>query len=334
MTESEIMTAIGPDFQFDEERPSLAKGKKSFIKKLSERREAFRFNMRGIQTNNLDQDEQHESSRPASSPSTQKDFFKLPPVNWSKSERSRNDFAVRYDDVANSQLPTPMLSPSSTQCEFEPRQPSIAQMDRQMIRDFVSSEATSTQRVHSSHSLPSIDSPCPSPLYSPKSFRVKHRSRSLPSQMTDEEMDAWLEKPEDADAHRQRKLSSAASSRRGSAATRTTTSGVKEAHRKHSIPRKQISSPRASPSNLAIVEAAKEEPEASHASEDAELPPPQVASTELNQNGITFFSLPDEVLLEITRRLDMKSVALCRASSKKIYDTVPAPLRPLVLKKT
>jgi len=304
MTDTEIMAAIGAEFQFDE-RPAMTKAKKSFLQKWNETHEAFK---RSMQINSI---QPEEPLRASSSSSATKDFFKLSPTPWTKTERT---LSVRYDDIASDIQPSPTSttspSPSTTSLPTSPDQRSIAFMDQQWIRDFVPSEAP-TRRLQTSASMGSLRSP------TAQTIRVFRRARSMPHQMSDEDMDAWLEKPEDAEVHRLRTLSeriltsSVPGSKRGSVASFE----QKRRHRKHVI----SLSPRAFSKERSTIPSVEEEPEMLHLSE---------------RTGISFTSLPDEVFLEVARHLDRKSVAQFRATSKRICDTVPAPLMPLAPKKT
>jgi hypothetical protein len=344
MTDIEIMSAIGADFEFGDEQPAVTKTKKSFLQKLTERHGALKLHMRSVRGDDLDQDEQRQPSRTSSSSSAQKDFFKMAPVVWTtKSDRTKNDFAMRYDDIADDSQPSPIIvqSPSSTPVEFTSGtcdQWNLAQTDRQFIREFISSEITTMPRLHSSHSTTSISSSCGSPrTSSSRSSPIFVRSRSLPSEMSDEQMDAWLEEPEDAEVHRHRKDSansmlsnpSPTMSERYTRRRKETAKAMWNSQHPVVFRKNELFSN--------YRNASWEVPRlvgASPASVSKEATPTQEASDTASEDCLTFSSMPVEVVLEVSRHLDMKSAASCRSTCKKLYDTVPAPLRPLALKKT
>lgn len=329
MSDTEIMSAIGADYQHDDERPALTKEKKSFLQKWNDTHEALKIHMRSLQTTNIQPEEQQGPSRTSSSSSASKDFFKMSPTTR-KAERTIS--AVRYDDIASDIRPSPtsVIPPPTAQCGLGLKssgQSSIADMDREWIRDFVPSDAP-THRLHSLHTSASMGSLRPSPTHSTENFRVFRRSRSLPHQMSDEEMDAWLETPEDAEVHRLRTLSeriltsSVPASKRGSVASFE----QKQRHRKHVITRKQVPSPRALSKEQSTIMPVEEEPEVPDISAEDVVPP--LMDGALSKNAVCFASLPNEVLLEIARNLDTKSVMHFRATSKSICDTIVAPLAP------
>jgi hypothetical protein len=202
MSDTEIMAAIGWDAQFEEEQPTM-KSKKSFIQKLTERHEALKLHIRSPKVDDLDTEDQRAPSRGSSSSSAQKDFFKLPPTVWPT--KPAPPIAMRYDDIADSALPSPVFvnSPVTTPTESSPTLPdqkTFARIRRQDRRESSVMEFGATHRLYTSHSISSFGSPRTSIRFEPP----KPRSRSLPSEMSEEQMDAWLDAPEDAELHRLR----------------------------------------------------------------------------------------------------------------------------------
>lgn len=328
------MAAIGMEHQqhlqaMDEERPPMMKSKKSFMQKLTERHEALKLQMQ-MRSPKLDEEESGAPSRTSSSSSAHKDFFKI--ATTTKSERP---IAMRYDDIADDAQPTPVFvkTPVTPSSESESRDQAqeqkdvVARTQRQCRRESAVMEMNATHRLYTSYSMSSMGSSCTSPRTAIKfAPPLKARSRSLPSQMTDEQMDAWLDMPEDAEAHRQRKISAAS-------APAVRRKPVARASRSATSP---VVFKRDDPFSYDISEA-RREIERMFASDVAatidESPEPQTADR-TEENGVVFDSLPMEVILAVARHLDTKSKLQCRQTCKKLYETMPAPLQPLATKKT
>jgi hypothetical protein len=304
--------AIGADARLGVEAPVTTK--KSFMQKFTETHEALKLQIRSIQSSNLDHDERQESPRTSASSSANKDLLKLSPVNWTKSDRTRNDFAVRYDDVANDNQPLPMTVQTLPEVQCGPK---LTQAQG-WARGFTLSEAVASNRQLGS-----------------RGFELVGRSRSLPNTMSEEEMDAWLDHPEDAEVHRHRKLSAVKFARGQSSTLRAPSFDDQEkGKRNHNLARKQNASPRISSDQQTAGPKTMGKPDTPRPTAETRAVLLQGLDTTLRKSPIRFSSFPDEVLLEISRHLDMKSVAQFKASSRKTYDTVPAPLRPLAVKKT
>jgi hypothetical protein len=326
MSDTEIMTAIGWDTQFEEEPPTMIKSKKSFIQKLTERHEALKLHIRSPKLDDLDQDDQRAPSRGSSSSSVQKDFFKILPAVWStKSERP---IAMRYDDIADDSQPSPVFvkspvtTPTELDCKIE-EQKTFARIRRHDRRESSVMEMNATHRLYTSHSIASLGSACASPRTSIKFSPPKARSRSLPSQMSDEQIDAWLDSPEDAELHRQRKLAQSESLYNSS--TRFT-------QRRKPVP-VAIQSP---------VVFRRDNPFVCDRGA-AEARPLMVSPTSSSINValagqhlrcMSLATMPVEVVLGIARYLDSESVLAWRQTCKKFSGTLPAPLKPLTLNKT
>ncbi|KAH7397047.1 hypothetical protein DE146DRAFT_63393 [Phaeosphaeria sp. MPI-PUGE-AT-0046c] len=337
MSDMEVMAAIGMEHQqhlMDDEGPPIMKSKKSFMQKLTERHEALKLQMRSPK---LDDDDQSVApSRTSSSSSAHKDFFK---IATTKSERP---IAMRYDDIADDAQPTPVFvkSPVTPSSELESREKAqeqkdvVARTQRQCRRESSVMEMNATHRLYTSYSMSSMGSSCTSPRTAIKfAPPLKARSRSLPSQMTDEQMDAWLDMPEDAEAHRQRKDSVA--------------SAQAEYNKRNMLRRKPVARARGSATSPVLFK--RDNPFSYDSSEarreiermfalDTEAKIDESAEHQTlettKKDAVTFSSLPVEVILEVTRLLDVQSTVRCRQACKKLYETMPAPLQPLASKKT
>jgi hypothetical protein len=325
MTDTEIMSAIGMDNLVDDERPPMTKSKRSFMQKLTERHEALKLHMRSPKLDEFEHDDQHNSSRTSSSSSAHKDFFKIAPAAWTaKQERP---IAMRYDDIADDSQPSPVFvkSPVLPSHEFQvesQEQKKMARTARQNRRESSVMEMGATHRLYTSRSTTSLYASCSSPRTATKFSPLKIRARSLPSEMTDEQMDAWLDMPEDAEAHRQR---TRAASRARSDYSPTSSQRYWQRREQAARAMKLSTSPVifrkplfASPSMSAIS-----------------LSIPEQDILELDEDeGLTFASLPVEVIHEIVRHLDAKSTARCRQTCKKMYESLPVPVQPLAPNKT
>ncbi|KAF2025901.1 hypothetical protein EK21DRAFT_116353 [Setomelanomma holmii] len=313
MTDIEIMAAIGMEFEFYDERPAMPKVKKSFLQKLTERNGALKLHMRSSRGGDR-HDEPRTASRTSSSSSASKDFFKM-----SRSDRTQNDFALRYDDLEGAGVVSPPTSePHAPVRQASNEAISLAQPDRKVSQDARMKDLPSLPRLLSSHSATSANSPCTSPLapppFSPWISHTVRRARSIPNEMSDEEMDEWLEKPEDAEVHRERKLSEAS------------------AKSNASLEKERKTSSFLSDWSLSSDDGPKDHRESWVYSEFL-TPAFQMARAAPNGRHLDVSAIPDEVLLEIARRLDMESVVNCRGTCRKLYHTVPAPQRPLAAKK-
>ncbi|KAF1911506.1 hypothetical protein BDU57DRAFT_461629, partial [Ampelomyces quisqualis] len=324
-SDMEIMAAIGMGNLLEDERPAMTKSKRTFMQKFTERHEALKLHIRSPKLDEADHDEQPNSSRTSSSSSTHKDFFKIAPSAWTaKPERP---IAMRYDDIADDTQPSPVYVnlPVLPSLEFHTEsqeQKNMARVARQNRRESSVMEMNATHRLYTSHSTTSTNSSCSSPRTATRFIPPNPRLRSLPSQMSDEQMDAWLDMPEDAEAHRQRKqfATSARSDyppttskrylQRGEQAARA----LKVSTSPVIFRKPMFASPATSAINISIPE--------------QEIP-------ELDEEeGLTFAALPVEVVLRIVRHLDTKSTARCRQSCRMLHAALPAPVQPLSASKT
>jgi hypothetical protein len=292
MTDCEIMPAVGDHFVSEQHRPTLFKSKRSFLQKLTERHDALMLHMRISKSEESDLDDQLAPSRTSSASSSQKDFFKLSPVTWpSKSSVSaKTDFAMRYDDSAiDTSLPSPIMlrSPLST-CDFD-------QWTVPSLNDI--------PRLHSSHSTTSSASSCVSPR-TPSSLSPI-RTRSIPSQMSDAQIDAWLEDPEDADAHRKRKSCMPA--------TYSPVLSERTACRRKDVARTMCTSQSAAESKPFSDPFARSRR--------------RMASViGVESVGVTMAGMPMEVLLGIAKHLDAGDVRAARGTCRRLYVAVPEPV--------
>ncbi|EAT86438.1 hypothetical protein HBH56_030380 [Parastagonospora nodorum] len=335
MSDAEIMAAIGMDHQLWEDRPTMPKTKKSFMQKLTERHEALKFQLRSPKLDEVSHDEERAPSRSSTSSSSHKDFFKLAPVTWTpKTDRIKSEFAILYDDIAGDNNPSPSFvqSPLSTPTENDSRahDQDIARTRRKVNREASASDLFATRPLHSSYSTMSMNS---SRLSTPTTTRpssLQTRARSLPSEMSDEQMDAWLEQPEDAEVHRRRKHSASSAL---SDHSPTMSQRYVQRRKMTSKAMESSTSPVFHKPNAFLCERDLLQKEFEHmlATASASSTSTPVVQEERN---LTLTDMPVEILLEVARYLDTQSAARCRQTCRKFCDTVPAPSKPLSLQKT
>lgn len=320
------------------ERPTV-KPKLSFFQRLNERHETLLSSMRlkvgDVGTHPADR--QQESSGTFSP--TFKAFSKtfLLPSNIAL-DRSRHEYALRYDDIENGVQPSASNSqPTSTTRTYgDMAIPYRRDVGRKHVKQPKQKEQNLFWRPNTWHRYSSMD---PSSLL-PTSPTAR-RPGTSPSEMSDEELDEWLEKPEDAEMHRGRKTS-----------TTTTSSEVafgqqewnqnqanKEGNDIELVVSKKRDWP-LDPYSQSWLVGAEEEEEAIEGLEEFQLNAEietmqtQAVYTTGPDHKATFSAMPDEIILEIARHLDMRSVAILRLGCTKLFHSIPAPLRPLALKKT
>lgn len=332
----EIMAAIEVEHQQhlaeDKEKPlpplPTMKSKKSFMQKLMEGHEALKLQMRSPR---LDVEEDARApSRASSSSSAHKDFFKI--ATAAKSERP---IAMRYDDISDSAAPTPVFvaSPVTPSSEFsstsstqeQKEKDVLACTQRQCRRESSVMEMNATHRLYTSHSMTSMGSTATSPRTAVRfAPPLKARSRSLPSQMTDEQMDAWLDMPEDADAHRLRKASEA--------------SARAEYNKRNAsiVKRKPVARHDSAVGSPVVF---KRDDPFCYDAEEARREIDKMFALDAEETSdakevVTLSSLPLEVVLQVTRLLDVKDAMSCRLTCKKMHENMLAPQQPSVAKKT
>jgi len=312
----------------------MPKTKKSFMQKLTERHEALKLQLRSPKLDDVSHDEERAPSRSSTS-SSHKDFFKLAPVAWTpKTDRIKSEFAILYDDIAGDNYPSPSFvqSPLSTPTESDSRthDQDMARIRRKVNREASASDLFTTRPLHSSYRTVSMNS---SRLSSPTTTRppsVQTRARSLPSEMSDEQMDAWLEQPEDAEVHRRRKhsASSALSDYSPTMSQRYVQRRKMTSKAKETSTSPVSQKPCTFPCESDLLQKEFEQLLAAAGASATSTP---VVHEERN---LTLTDMPVEIVLEVARHLDTQSAARCRQTCRKFSDTVPAPSRPLSLHKT
>lgn len=339
MSDIEIMAAIGTDHQLDEDLPTMTKSKKSFMQKLTERHDAIKLHMRSPKVEEIEQDDPRAPSRTSSSSSAHKDFFKLAPVAWTtKSDRIKGEFAILYDNIADHTQPSPLFvqSPSSAPNEFVSKTHEHdfnVRTQRQLNREASASDIVATHSLHNLDSTMSMSSTRTSTPIASRPSLLKDRTGSLPSEMSDEQMDAWLEKPEDAEVHRQRNRKHSASSALSEYSPNMSTRYTQRRKMTTKAMEKSTSPVVSQKDSGFIYERSVLQ------KEFEELLASMISTTGTSTLGqqpkptnLTLSAMPVEIMLEVTRHLDTQSVAHCRQTCKKMQDSVPAPLKPLAKK--
>jgi hypothetical protein len=252
-------------------------------------------------------------------------------------ERPIIEYAFRYDDLEDNDAPSPTtIRPMYQNIDFVTHDRQIPPRSEARSR-----QKRWSQRLRNSNSFPSVGPFSPS--FSHLTF---NRPRTAPSEMSDEQLDEWLERPEDADLHRERKFSASSMSSTTYSSERDWSPGggsrIEEENEEHLSPLDMAwPSP---PSSMGWYPGDEVEDEDEIEDEDdlcgsvesitpLAMIPSQSSVFTTPRLSPSLDTIPDEVLLEVARHLDMKSVALLRMGCTKLYDTIPAPLRPLAMKK-
>jgi hypothetical protein len=204
---------------------------------------------------------------------------------------------MRYDDCAiDTTLPSPIMVHSPLDLDSSQLdQWNIAQADRHLF-------TSSPPRLHSSHSTISTASSCASPR-TPTSLSPI-RTRSIPCEMSDAQIDAWLDAPEDADAHRKRK----------SLSMYSPVLSERSARRRKDVARAMVNSQNSTASKVFSDPFARSRRR--EASVIAEV-----------SRGVTMAGIPDEVLRGIAGFLDEAETRAVRGTCRRLYVAVPEPER-------
>jgi hypothetical protein len=307
----------------------------SFFQKLNERHETLLSSMRskagGLETHSVDRQHEHPAMLSSTLKAFSKNFFSSSDLALN---RSRHNYALRYDDTENNDQPSPSTSRpiSITRTYSDKAIPYSQDVGRRGVNH---SELSSFWRLGTWHRyssmIPSSLSPC---------FTPARRPGTSPSDMSDEELEEWLEKPEDAEIHRGRKTSASVASLEAVFGQQcwANNKDFEEGNdmeltvaEKCNLPLDPYSRNRFNGADE--VEDTKGK-EYFQSSAEIETMHSQLLFTIEPRYKANFLIMPDEIILEIARHLDMRSVAILRLGCTKFFDTIPSPLRPLALKKT
>lgn len=193
---------------YDDLRPHVLRPKKSFLQRLNNTPDQLISRIRSLKADDssslLRQSYHYDRSRAVSTVSTVSVMSSVDP------ERDYFPDAAKHVDV-NAERPAScaVLSPptSPTETSFFPIQQFLSPMDRKTSREFVQGMQTYVHWKQATYQSTLGQGPMSSPPQTPQSSFSWSSSRSTRSDMSDEDMDDWLDNPMDADVHRFRKLS-------------------------------------------------------------------------------------------------------------------------------
>ncbi|KAF1845204.1 uncharacterized protein K460DRAFT_366089 [Cucurbitaria berberidis CBS 394.84] len=202
------MLTNSTEFRYIDEHTSGPKPKRSFLEKLNVRHGSLSLHIRSKKSEPMmrEHGQQYDHSRTPSSSGEE-----VSPTT--QTNHNPFDFESRYYDVKAELCRTDVnLSPILRQdgAFGIPLQHATAQNDWEGTSDFHSIQGLLRRPA-------SQDSTSAKPTYMPLPVSRKSSSRGASSEMSDEQIEDWLERPEDAEVHRYRKMwEDSASSRGGS----------------------------------------------------------------------------------------------------------------------
>jgi hypothetical protein len=188
---------------YDDLRPHVLRPKKSFLQRLNNTPDQLKSRMRSLKADDSTSllRQSYDRSRAVSSVSImssiepERDYF--PDVT--------KHTEINMDRPASCAVLSPPTSP--TEGSFFPIQQFLSPMDRKTSKQFVQGMQTYVHWKQATYESTLSQGPLNSPPQTPQSSFSWSSSRSSKSEMSDEEMDDWLDNPMDADVHRFRKLS-------------------------------------------------------------------------------------------------------------------------------
>ncbi|CAI9629060.1 hypothetical protein GT037_001602 [Alternaria burnsii] len=192
-----MTTTIG--MSYEDLRPQAVRPKKSFFQRLNDTHDQLISHMRSLKEDPVLSVKQGERTRASSTTS----LTSTPESDRENSQDATRTTEIDNDDRISSGFLSPPLSP--VEGSFFPIQQFLLPRDRKPSKEFIQGmqgyvhwkQAT----YESTLSLPISPPGTPQTSYSWSS------SRSTKSEMSDEQMDDWLDRPMDAEVHRYRKVS-------------------------------------------------------------------------------------------------------------------------------
>jgi hypothetical protein len=188
---------------YDDLRPHVLRPKKSFLQRFNHSPDHLISRMRSLKADDSASLLRQSSDRLRaastvsiiSTPELERDYFP--------------DVTKHTEITADRPMSAAVLSPptSPTQGSFFPIHQFLAPMDRKTSKEFVQGMQTYVHWKQATYESTLSQASSGSPPQTPQSSFSWSSSRSTRSDMSDEEMDDWLDKPMDADVHRFRKLS-------------------------------------------------------------------------------------------------------------------------------
>jgi hypothetical protein len=317
-----MTTTIG--MSYEDLRPHLVRPKKSFFQRLNDTHDQLVSHMRSLKEDPvLSVKQSAERTRASSTTSL---------TSTPESDRETSQDAIRcteadYEDRISSGFLSPPLSP--VEGSFFPIQQFLLPRDRKPSKEFIQGMQGYVHWKQATYES-TLNLPI-SPPQTPQSSFSWSSSRSTKSEMSDEQMDDWLDRPMDAEVHRYRKVS--ASWLEGS-----TDSGEdeKKIHVIQEHPDEDDSAAREERQHISAMwretwcmQDSREgslvgEQDSEDAPEATEAPSPK--QNEARNTQSMLLSLPDELLRSIALHVPSENAKPSRLSCAKFSELVLAPL--------
>ncbi|KAG9193781.1 hypothetical protein G6011_03816 [Alternaria panax] len=315
-----MTTTIG--MSYEDLRPQLVRPKKSFFQRLNDTHDQLISHMRSFKEDPVLPVKQAERTRASSTTS----LTSTPESDRDISQDATRTTEIDYDDRIPSGFLSPPISP--VEASFFPVQQFLQPTDRKPSKEFIQGmqgyvhwkQAT----YESSLSLPI------SPPGTPQTSCSWSSSRSTKSEMSDEQMDDWLDRPMDAEVHRYRKVS--ASWLEGSIES---AENEKKIHVIEEHPDEDDSAAREERQHISAMwretwcmqdsreGSFVEDQQSEVAPEAAEDASPTKAKKSNNESKL--LSLPDELLRSIALHVPQEHAQPFRLSCAKLNQLVSAP---------
>ncbi|KAH7384506.1 hypothetical protein BKA66DRAFT_416940 [Pyrenochaeta sp. MPI-SDFR-AT-0127] len=323
------MSTIG--FRFEDERPCSSQSKRSFLQKLNERHGTLISNLRlkkgeesphraGVRNERPYTSSFYASKISVTSSSTSSRGSELHGnVNELESDESDDDFEPPPTDIESlkyGELGMPFHHFTSSK-------------ERDGRRTLINGIQSFVLWKQSSSNLATTRPFCISPPCTPRSSHSMASSRASPSEMSDEQIEDWLERPEDAEDHRRRKFSGCSANSKQDSTDRNDARGtidvIEEDHDETESPL-SLETPRASMAYPISCDTGKEAQEENVVPEKRKdsataLSPDCVSEPGAMKNDTpNFLSLPDDLFQGITFFPEAQSAKEFRLSCIRIYD--------------
>jgi len=194
-----MTTTIG--LPYDDLRPHVVRPKRSFLQRLNETHEQLISHMRSLKVEETTLSTKHHG------PSTER-MRTLSTVSLTSTSGSERDYFQTTDSESESPLSSGFLSPPLSPADGSsfPIHQFLSPKDRKSSHEYIKGMQSYVNRKQANYesmvhrSLP-ISPPQTPPLDSASSLK------SAKSEMSDERIDDWLDRPMDAELHRFQKLS-------------------------------------------------------------------------------------------------------------------------------
>ncbi|OAL53855.1 hypothetical protein IQ07DRAFT_677273 [Pyrenochaeta sp. DS3sAY3a] len=304
------MSTIGTDYRFNEERHAPPKPRKSFLEKLNKRHRSLSLHMRSKRGEKKSSKNEDQKTHSRTSSSSQKEVS----VTSSVTSASRSDtnysysLSSQYEEQEGTSLKDAKQSPVLPQDGgfAVPFQHAAAQNERPGNQDFAQSIQDLMLRKKTS---------CNSGIGNMARLSPVHSRVSSQGTMSEEQMEDWLEKPEDAEVHRHRKLSADQA-----------TPSLEE---KEEVAERQLDETVDSIDHISDAYFSGWDSDPEDGSKSKTSPSPGIQPSSIITQQSQLLDLPEEVLRAIAAHLDMTSICSFRLTCKPLHSAIPTPPNPL-----